>query len=84
MTKEKFTNVAIETVGWYGMAAVFGAYALTTLSYIAPGGMTANLLNSTGAIGIVVVTVKHRAWPSAVLNILWTIIGLVAIVKLLM
>lgn len=84
MTKEQLRNIVIETLGWYGMAAVFGAYALTTLGYTPPGGMTANVLNMTGAIGIVVVTVKHKAWPSAVLNILWTVIGLVAIVKLLM
>ena len=84
MTNEQLKNIVIEMLGWYGMAAVFGAYAMTTLGYIAPGGMAANLLNLTGAVGIVVVTVKHKAWPSAVLNMLWTIIGLVGIARLLM
>jgi len=84
MFNAKVLNVITEGLGWYGMAAVFGAYAMTTLGYISPTGLMSTSLNLTGAIGLIVVTVKHKAWPSAVLNILWTVIGLVSVAKLMM
>ncbi len=72
----------IEIVGWYGTAAILLAYALVSFSVISPINLWYQLLNATGAIGIVVVSFAKKAYPPGVLNIVWTIIALIAIARM--
>ena len=71
----------VEVYGWYGMAAIVLAYALASFSVIEATGLTFQILNGTGALGIVFVSFYKKAYQPAVLNILWTLIAIVAIVK---
>jgi hypothetical protein len=41
------------------------------------------MLNGTGALGIVLISFHKRAYQPGVLNIIWTLIALVAIAKIL-
>lgn len=75
-------RVITEVVGWYGTVAIIGAYGLSSFGLISPHNMWYQLLNLTGALGIVVISLTKKAYQPAVLNIIWTIIALIAIVQL--
>lgn len=73
----------IEVFGWYGTVAIVGAYALISFSIIQSNSLLYQILNLTGAIGIVVVSLSKKAYQPGVVNIIWTIIALVTILKIL-
>ena len=74
---------AIEIFGWYGMAAVVGAYALVSFSIIDAGGLLFQLLNVTGAAGILAVSFRKKVWQSVILQIIWAAIGLIALAQII-
>jgi hypothetical protein len=77
-------KLLIEMVGWYGTIAIVGAYALNSFSVIQANTLLYQLLNMTGAIGIVIVSFSKKAYQPGVLNSIWTIIAAVAIIKMFM
>lgn len=76
--KKKF----IEAFGWYGTVAIIGAYAFSSFSILNPSDLSYQLLNLTGALGIVVVSFYKKTYQPGVLNLIWTIIALIAIIKI--
>lgn len=72
-----------EIVGWYGAVVILIAYGLVSFSLITPTSIGYQLLNLTGGVGIVINSFRHRAYPSGILNIIWSIIAVVAILKVL-
>lgn len=74
----------IEWGGWYGTIAIMTAFALSSFSVIKPTDLLYQILNLTGAVGIVTVSFYKRAYQPAVLNIIWIIIALIAIAKILL
>ncbi len=75
-------NIITETLGWYGVVAIVGAYALLSFNVIHSGSLWYQGLNLTGAIGIVVDALDDKNTQPAVLNTIWAIIALIAIVKI--
>ena len=73
----------IELFGWYGMVAIVTAYVLVSFSILPPTGIAYQLLNGTGALGIVLVSFHKRAYQPGVLNIIWTVIAIAAILKIM-
>jgi len=78
--REKVTEI----LGWYGVVAVIGAYALLSLNIINSDSLLFQGLNLTGAIVIVIDALEDKNTQPAVLNIIWAIIAIVAIVKILL
>lgn len=78
--REKITEI----LGWYGVIAVVGAYALLSLEIVSSNSLLFQGLNLTGAIGIVIDALEDKNTQPAVLNIIWAIIALIAIVKILL
>lgn len=72
----------VQVVGWYGTIAILSAYFLNSFSILSAHTFWYQLLNLTGAGGIISVSVAKRAYQPAVLNIIWAIIALIAIIKL--
>ena len=72
----------VDIYGWCGMTAIVVAYALVSFSVIKPEGLTYQILNGAGALGIVLISFVKRAYQPAILNLIWTIIAAVAIVKI--
>lgn len=77
--KETFINI----LGWYGALAIIVAYVLVSFSFIQANSLLFQILNGTGAIGIVIISLYKKAYQPAVLNIVWTLIALVAIISIL-
>jgi hypothetical protein len=73
----------IEAFGWYGTVAIVSAYALVSFSALVPTSIWYQLLNGTGALGIVAISLYKRAYQPGVLNIIWSIIAVIAILKII-
>ena len=66
----------LEAIGWYGTGAIVLAYALVSFSVIPSTDFWFQFLNSTGALGIIVISLSKKAYQPAVLNIIWILIAL--------
>ncbi|TAE26673.1 MAG: hypothetical protein EAZ91_17425 [Cytophagales bacterium] len=74
-------NILIETLGWIASVLIVGAYALNlrgTLSSQDPRYVWSNIV---GGSFFVVNTYHHGAYPSALVNVVWVIIALGALVR---
>ena len=71
-----------EAIGWYGAIALMGAYFLVSFGYVLADSVVYQTLNITGALGIVWISFVKTAYQSAVLNIVWAIIGITALVRM--
>lgn len=83
-TKKKLPakRLAAEIAGWYGAVAILAAYVLVTFSAIESSGLAFQLLNLTGAAGIIVIASYKKVAQSIVLNIVWGIVAIVAITQI--
>ena len=74
---------AAELLGWYGTVAILGSYALVSMDVIAATSLTYQLLNLTGAVGILVISLRKGVKQSVALNAFWAAIAVVAIVRII-
>ena len=72
-----------EMIGWYGTCAIVVSYALISFGFLLSSSFLYQALNITGALGIVYISFKKKAYQPGVLNLVWAIIALVAIFRLL-
>lgn len=70
-------------IGWYGVLAILSAYLLVSFNAITPNNIIYQLLNLTGAGGVVVEALSKKDTQPAVVNAIWAIIAAIAIVRLL-
>ena len=64
-----------------GMALLIGAYALVTAGRLQGPGLTFQLMNLFGGAFLMVNSAYYGAWPSAALNVVWVIIGVVGLAR---
>jgi hypothetical protein len=76
-------NIFEEIIGWYGTIAIVLAYALLSFNIISSNMLIYQILNGTGALGIVLISLKKKAYQPGVLNIIWVAIALIAIINIL-
>lgn len=79
MTDKK---VIAEIIGWYGTVAILLAYALVSFKVLSSDSYLYQILNLTGAAGIVTISIVKKDRQPAVLNAVWAIVALVAIISL--
>lgn len=73
---------ALEMLGLYGAVAILGGYFLVSFSIISSQGLLYQILNLTGAVGILLDSRYHRAVPSEILNGVWALVALLALSKI--
>lgn len=73
-----------ECIGWYGTVAIVLAYALSSFGVVSAQNIWYQILNGTGAVGIVYISFKKKAYQPGVLNIVWTAIAGIAIIRILL
>ena len=81
--KKKMHRQLIEVFGWYGTVAIVGAYALLSFAFIKQDNLIYQGLNLTGALGILTDTYFKKDYQPAVLNIIWSVIALIAIIQII-
>ncbi|HXE10334.1 MAG TPA: hypothetical protein VN554_02810 [Verrucomicrobiae bacterium] len=72
-----------EIAGWYGTAAIVLAYVLVSFNILPAGGGAYQVLNLTGALGIVAIAAVRKIRQPLLLNLFWVAIALGALIKML-
>lgn len=71
----------ISYFGWYGVVAILAAYALVSFNVLATKSYAYQLLNLTGALGIILEAASKKDKQPVVLNAVWAIVALIAIIQ---
>lgn len=66
----------VDVLGWFGAVAVLAAYALISTQRLAPNSTHYQLLNLVGGALLAINSGFYRAYPSALVNIIWIAIAL--------
>jgi len=82
MKKISRKQLFAEIAGWYGTVVILAAYTLVSFDLISGDGLIFQLLNLTGALGIIAIATYKKMRQSIVLNIVWGIVAIVAIVNI--
>jgi hypothetical protein len=72
-------SIALTASGWIGAIAAVIAYGLVTTRRITPDSLRFQGLNLVGAGLMGISSTVYGAWPSAVVNVIWVVIGFFAI-----
>lgn len=75
-------NAWIEIFGWYGVAGVITAYALTSFSVVLPTNAWYQVLNISSALGVMIVSFYKNTYQPAIINLVWALIGFVALLTI--
>jgi len=71
---------AAQIAGWYGTTAIVLAYVLVSFKVVTANGVIYQLLNLTGALGIISISLVKKVKQPAVLNIFWALIAVIALI----
>jgi hypothetical protein len=75
-------DVLMEVVGWIGAILILTGYGLLSAGKLDGKSPLYQWLNVVGALGFIANSAWHSAWPSAILNVIWVGIGIVALVRI--
>ena len=76
-------NLFVEVVGWAGASLILLAYLLLSAGKLTGHSIVYQAMNVVGAAGFIINGWWHGALPSAVLNIIWMLIGTIALWRIL-
>jgi len=79
---KKFILVG-DICGWVGAAIVLTAYCLISFEIVRGSDMLYQLMNIVGSGLMMVLAIARSARPSIVVNLVWIIIGVIAVVNLI-
>ena len=71
--------IAVEIAGWVGAALILLAYLLLSMGKLTGQSALYQWMNVIGAAGFTINGWWHEALPSAALNVIWMLIGGVAL-----
>lgn len=74
-------NYFIETIGWIGAVLIVGAYFLNITRKLKSSSAIYIISNLLGGIFFTVNTLVHHAYPSMIVNIIWVLIAIGALLK---
>lgn len=74
-------NILQETLGWIGSACVLIAYFLNMRGKLRSDARTYIWLNLAGSLFLVMHTYIHGAIPSMVVNIVWAMVAIPALLR---
>jgi hypothetical protein len=75
-------EIAVEVAGWTGALLILLGYLAITTGKLTGDSALYQWINVAGAAGFVVNGWWHGAVPSAALNVVWLLIGTVALIRL--
>ena len=76
-------EIAVEVVGWAGAVLILLAYLLLSAGKLTGQSIVYQAMNVVGAAGFTVNGWWHGAIPSAALNVIWMLIGAIALWRIL-
>lgn len=75
-------HLVAEVAGWLGAGSILLAYVLALFGVITGDGFLYAFLNLAGAVGIIIIAAAKGVIQSVVLNTIWAIVALAAIIML--
>jgi len=81
MLNHLFPKPRFQIIGWIGMVLFLVAYFSVSFDILAVHNIWFQLMNIVGSIGLVLVASARRDWQPMVLNIVWILIGVIAILR---
>jgi hypothetical protein len=76
-----FTDYFVEIIGWIGAVLIVGAYFLNITGRLKSNAPVYIIGNLAGGLFFTVNTLVHHAYPSMIVNIIWVIIAIAALLK---
>ncbi|GAA4711136.1 hypothetical protein H9L13_02275 [Sphingomonas lutea] len=76
-------ELVVEIVGWGGAALILLAYLLLSAGKLTGQSIAYQAMNVVGAAGFIVNGWWHGAIPSATLNVVWMLIGAIALWRIM-
>jgi hypothetical protein len=76
-------ETAVEVAGWVGALLILAGYLLVSSGKLSGQSLLFQAMNVVGAVGFIINSWWHNAIPSAALNVLWLLIGIVTSVRIL-
>jgi hypothetical protein len=76
-------NKIAEYGGWLGMTAILVSFALISFGVITAQNILYQVLNLTGAIGVAWNAYEQKAHPSVMLNVIYGLVALIALIQIL-
>lgn len=80
--KQSRRHVWAEIAGWYGTTAIVGAYVLVSFKILEADSAAYQLLNLSGALGIISISLVKKVRQSVVLNAFWAAIAAAALLMI--
>jgi len=71
----------IEIIGWIGAVLIVGSYFLNINGKLASRSLVYIISNLLGGIFFTINTLVHQAYPSMIVNIIWVVIAIAALLK---
>ena len=71
----------VELVGWYGVLAILAAFAMNSFAILSSQSFAYQLLNLTGALGIIISSLAKKDYQPVFLNIVWLIVAGIVLIK---
>ena len=74
-------DIFIEVIGWIGAVLIVGAYFLNINGKLSSRSVIYIISNLIGGIFFTINTLVHHAYPSMLVNIIWVLIAIAALMK---
>ena len=74
-------TLVVNILGWLGVAALLGAYALISAGKVKGDSVPYQLMNLGGSACVLLNSLRFGAYPSVGVNAVWMVIALLALLK---
>lgn len=75
--------ILIDIMGWVGSILILTAYFLNSTHRIQSSNRIYQLMNIIGSAFLIVNTLHYRTYPLTMLNAVWLVIGITALLRIL-
>ncbi|MDP3985737.1 MAG: hypothetical protein Q8P82_03150 [bacterium] len=76
--KKQFNSI----FGWYGMGAILFGFAAVSFGVLRPFDVWYQILNSTGAVALIIHEGSQRDYAPTILNIVWLTIAVIGLLRI--
>ena len=74
-------SLIVDILGWVGAVTLISAYGLVSIKKLEGDSVPYQLLNLAGGLCLIVNTVYYGAYPSSGVNLIWSLIAILALSK---
>jgi len=73
-----------QLIGWYGVVAIVIAFTLLNVGILGTDSLVYQLLNLTGAIGIIIEAGSKKDYQPVALNIVWLLVAIYGLLQIIL